>query len=165
MDDRQFIKSFGGMLGALVALTLILIAIATLVTIGVNRKMDAAKQGDRDRTVAERIAPVGSIAVGNAAEVVEAVVPAANAANVDGKSVYESSCVACHASGVAGAPKLGDTGAWADRIAQGLDVLQEHAIKGYQGGAGYMPPKGGNAALGDDEVKAAVEYMVGESSE
>jgi cytochrome c5 len=75
-----------------------------------------------------------------------------------GKNVYNASCVACHGAGIAGAPKLGDKAAWADRVKQGDAVLYEHAIKGFQGKAGMMPPKGGSTAS-DDEVKAAVNYM------
>jgi cytochrome c5 len=75
-----------------------------------------------------------------------------------GKKLYESACVACHGAGVAGAPKFGDKAAWADRIKQGSNVLYEHAIKGFQGKNGMMPPKGGSAAS-DEEVKAAVDYM------
>jgi cytochrome c5 len=81
-------------------------------------------------------------------------------AQADGAAIYNSSCAACHAQGVAGAPKFGDAAAWKDRIAQGNDTLYEHAIVGYQGKAGYMPPKGGFANLSDDEVKEAVDYMV-----
>jgi cytochrome c5 len=76
-----------------------------------------------------------------------------------GKKIYESACIACHGAGIAGAPKFGDKAAWAARIAQGPDTLHTHAIKGFQGKAGVMPPKGGSAAS-DDEVKAAVDYMV-----
>ena len=72
-------------------------------------------------------------------------------------------CMACHNSGVAGSPKIGDKDAWADRIAQGMDLLYEHAIVGFQGKAGYMPPKGGFAHLSDDDVKLAVDYMVEQS--
>src|SRR5450830_1715665 len=77
-----------------------------------------------------------------------------------GKKLYDAACVACHGAGIAGAPKFGDKGAWGPRIAQGKPVLYEHAIKGFQGKAGVMPPKGGSAAS-DDEVKAAVDYMAG----
>jgi cytochrome c5 len=79
-----------------------------------------------------------------------------------GKNVYNASCVACHGAGIAGAPKLADKLAWAPRIKQGDAVLYEHAIKGFQGKAGMMPPKGGSTAS-DDEVKAAVDYMVSAS--
>jgi cytochrome c5 len=66
----------------------------------------------------------------------------------------------CHGAGIAGAPKFGDKAAWAPRIAQGSDTLHTHALKGFQGKAGMMPAKGGNAALADADVKAAVDYMV-----
>ena len=75
-----------------------------------------------------------------------------------GKNLYSTACVACHGAGIAGAPKFGDKAAWAPRIKQGSAVLYEHAIKGFQGKAGMMPPKGGSSAP-DDEVKAAVDYM------
>lgn len=84
----------------------------------------------------------------------------ATAAGGKGQDVYGKACVACHAAGVAGAPKLGDTADWKPRIAQGKNVLYEHAIKGYQGKKGMMPPKGGATNLPDDDVKAAVDYMV-----
>jgi cytochrome c5 len=76
-----------------------------------------------------------------------------------GKKLYDTACVACHGAGVAGAPKVGDKAAWSARIAQGSATLYEHAIKGFQGKAGMMPPKGGSSAS-DEEVKAAVDYMV-----
>jgi cytochrome c5 len=79
-----------------------------------------------------------------------------------GKKLFDTACVACHGTGVAGAPKVGDKAAWADRIKQGNAVLYEHAIKGFQGKAGMMPPKGG-ASAPDAEVKAAVDYMVAAS--
>lgn len=79
-----------------------------------------------------------------------------------GKKIYDSACAACHTPGVAGAPKIGDKEAWAARIKQGTPTLYEHAIKGFQGKAGVMPPKGGSSAS-DEEVKAAVDYMVNAS--
>ena len=77
-----------------------------------------------------------------------------------GQDTYGKACVVCHGAGVAGAPKLGDKGDWGPRIAQGNDMLYDHAIKGYTGKKGMMPPKGGNTALADADVKAAVDYMV-----
>ncbi len=79
----------------------------------------------------------------------------APAATGPGKKVYDSACIACHASGVAGAPKLGDKAAWAPRLATGLDALTASAIKG----KGAMPPKGGNTSIPDADIRAAVEYM------
>ena len=72
-----------------------------------------------------------------------------------GEALYKQACVACHASGVAGAPKFGDKAAWAPRIQTGLDALTTSAIKG----KGAMPPKGGSAAS-DADIHSAVEYMV-----
>ncbi|QJD99906.1 cytochrome c5 family protein [Massilia forsythiae] len=93
----------------------------------------------------------------NVAATTPAAVPAAGAAT--GKALYSSACIACHGAGIAGAPKFGDKGAWAARIAQGSNVLYEHAIKGFQGKNGVMPPKGGSSAP-DGDVRAAVDYMV-----
>lgn len=75
----------------------------------------------------------------------------------DGRAVYDKTCVACHATGVANAPKLGDKAAWAPRIATGRDALVASVLKG----KGAMPPKAGAANLGDAEIQAAVDYMVG----
>ena len=78
---------------------------------------------------------------------------------VDGKKVFDGTCTACHSTGVAGAPKLGDKAAWAPRVQQGIDTLLQSALKGKNA----MPPKGGNAALSDAEVRAAVEFMVSQA--
>jgi cytochrome c5 len=83
-----------------------------------------------------------------------AAAPAA-AGKPDGKKVFDSTCSACHAAGLVGAPKFGDKNAWAPRLKQGIDVLYTSALKGKNA----MPPKGGNSTLSDAEVKAAVDYM------
>ena len=83
------------------------------------------------------------------------VASAAPAAAADGKSTYDKTCMACHSTGAAGAPKLGDKAAWAPRLKQGIAALHASALKG----KGAMPPKGGNTGLPDDAVKAAVDYM------
>lgn len=95
----------------------------------------------------------------------EAAAPAATPAvePTQGKSVFNKTCAMCHAVGAAGAPKPGDLADWGPRIAQGVDVLYKHAIEGYTGAKGVMPARGGAAALADDEVKAAVDYMVEQS--
>jgi len=80
----------------------------------------------------------------------------AGTAKPDGKKVYDTTCMVCHATGAAGAPKFGDKAAWAPRIKAGIDALHASALKG----KGAMPPKGGNAALADADVTAAVDYMV-----
>lgn len=139
-----------------------------------------------DPGVAERTAPVGQVAVegGDASATEEqgafetvpesstVVAPAESGAagaetaaagavtDHPGKKTYDEACTVCHGTGVAGAPKFGDPDAWAARIAQGVEVLYDHSINGFQGKAGIMPPKGGRADLDDDAVKAAVDYML-----
>ena len=80
-----------------------------------------------------------------------------------GKKTYDTACFACHGTGVAGSPKLGNKAAWKARIAQGNDMLNTHAIKGFQGKTGFMPAKGGRADLSDAAIKDAVAYMVDQS--
>jgi len=118
--------------------------------------------------LAARIGPVARYQLDGAAPVATAVpagapkvaaVAAAPAKAKDGKSVYDTVCMACHVTGAANAPKLGDKAAWAPRIKTGNDALVAAVIKG----KGAMPPKGGGAALSDAEIKAAVEYMVAQS--
>lgn len=93
-------------------------------------------------------APAGAPAV--------AAAPAAAAGSDKGKAIFEGTCIACHGSGVMGAPKFGDKAAWAPRIKTGMDALYNSALHGKKA----MPAKGGNASLADADVKAAVDYMV-----
>ncbi len=79
-----------------------------------------------------------------------------SASSADGEAIYTATCFACHKTGVAGSPLLGDKALWAPRIATGMDAMINSVLKG----KGAMPPKGGNTALSDDEIKAAVAYMV-----
>ena len=77
-----------------------------------------------------------------------------------GAMVYRRACSACHQNGLVGAPKLGDRPAWEPRIARGIDTLVEHALNGFKGESGIMPPRGGHPYLEDTEVSAAVDFMV-----
>ena len=155
MTDRDFLKTFSGLLAALVALTVIIFVVAQMVSGTAKSKI---AQSDATK-LAERIKPVGELAMAGAVAVANGVIPAAQAAD-KGEATYNASCAACHAAGVAGAPKLGDKADWGPRIAQGMDTLHTHALKGFQGKKGVMPAKGGNASLADADVKAAVDYMV-----
>ncbi|GMR17966.1 MAG: hypothetical protein BMS9Abin33_0363 [Gammaproteobacteria bacterium] len=153
MKDNVFWKSFSVMIGALAVLTVVIYVLAQNVADKAGMaKADSAKETE----LAQRIRPVGEVSI--ASRVMNVVVPVAQAA--DGKATYGTACVACHGTGAAGAPKLGDKADWTARIAQGNATLYEHALKGYQGKKGFMPAKGGNATLADDAVKAAVDYMV-----
>ncbi|HZM34409.1 MAG TPA: c-type cytochrome [Burkholderiales bacterium] len=115
--------------------------------------------------VAARIAPVGRVEFGAPGAAAEQPAPKPQVAAagkpqaVDGKAVYTQTCVACHMQSVAGSPPLGDKAAWAPRIKTGLDALVQSVMKG----KGAMPPKGGNPALSDAQIRAAVEFMVSQS--
>ena len=87
----------------------------------------------------------------------------AAADNALGKSVYGKTCALCHGAGVAGAPKPGDKDDWGPRIAQGKETMYKHAIEGFTGAKGMMPPRGSGTKLTDDEVKAAVDFMADQS--
>jgi cytochrome c5 len=82
---------------------------------------------------------------------------------VRGKEVWAETCQPCHGTGLGGAPMIGDKTQWAPRIAQGMDTLYGHALKGFVGKQGEMPARGGNDKLSDDAVKAAVSFMVSQS--
>lgn len=89
--------------------------------------------------------------------------PAAVADSSPGKGIYNKNCAMCHSSGAGGAPIPGGKTEWAPRIEQGMGVLYKHAIEGFTGAKGVMPPRGGAASLPDDDVKAAVDYMVAQA--
>ena len=94
----------------------------------------------------------GQIALADSEELVTA---------LTGQQVYNNVCIACHSPpGVGGAPALGDSDAWAERIANGMDMLTDHALNGFSGKTGVMPKKGERVDLSDEEVIAAVKYMV-----
>ena len=116
-------------------------------------------------SVAERIKPVAQVDIASAKTQKEPVKSAAAASPAarDGQQVYQATCVACHDAGIAGAPKFGDKGQWAKRIAKGVAALYASSLNGVQSGAGVMPAKGGNPGLSDAEVKSAVDYMVARS--
>lgn len=152
MKDEDVKSGMTYMFTAMAVMAIAIYALAN--TIGAKPEVESAK---KETKVAERIAPVGKVSVASA--VMNAVIPTANAAP-NGKKVYDSGCGACHGAGVAGAPKLTDKADWKARVAAGKKTLYDHAIKGYQGKKGVMPPKGGFMNLSDAEVKAAVDYMV-----
>ncbi len=108
--------------------------------------------------IEQRLQPVGQLCMSGDA-CAAAPVAAAPAAPRTGKAVYETKCFTCHAAGVAGAPKYGNSGEWAPRIAKGMDTLFTHAINGFNA----MPAKGLCMDCSDDEVKAAVTYMADNS--
>lgn len=160
--DRTFFDTFMLVLGILFAVTLVLLGLARVIS---GRSLQAHLQEDPvyQRELLARIEPVARVAVAgqdNSALEPQTTAPAAAAVDLGGEDVYNQACVACHGAGVAGAPKFGDKAAWGPRITQGADTLHQHAIAGFQGKAGFMPPKGGRTDLSDQSVINAVDYMV-----
>ncbi|WP_417543137.1 c-type cytochrome [Marinobacter sp.] len=107
-----------------------------------------------------RIQPVGEVCLqGDECGEAAAASETASSGPRSGSEVYGAVCMACHTTGAAGAPVIGDTGAWAPRIDQGMDTLINHALNGFNA----MPAKGGCASCPDEEIAAAVEHIVAES--
>ena len=122
--------------------------------VATDNRGGAGSDGLGAEAVARRIQPVGSIQVKDASDA---------GALKTGEQVFTAQCSACHATGAAGAPKFGDSAAWGPRIAQGTATLYKHALEGFTGQHGVMPPKGGRTDLPDDLIKQGVDYMVGKS--
>jgi len=166
--DQKFFDMYSLVIGVLAAFALAILVLAMKMsdlTQGIYTRDTAEFQA----AVAERIRPLGDVYLpGEEKEApsptVETVAePEPVAAALSGPQVYNSACLACHTAGVGGAPILGDAASWAPRIAQGMEVLKQHAIEGYTGSSGYMPAKGGRTDLSDAEIADAVEYMASES--
>jgi cytochrome c oxidase subunit 2 len=122
-------------------------------------KWVSAEKAKMPKPAPAEVPPAPSTAASIAGAVAAAAPSAAGSAPAkaaDGKSTYDTTCMACHSTGAANAPKLGDKAAWAPRVKEGKDHLYASALKG----KGAMPPKGGNTALPDDAVKAAVDYLL-----
>lgn len=175
--DKQFFLTFLGVSAAL-------LAIAVIILIAANWVGSAATDGTRVSQarldlIRARIEPVGEVNLesdpvasvdsplvkvpgaapaeqpGSAPEAAEA----PTTAQVSGEEVYASVCQSCHATGVGGAPVVGDASVWSERLAAGMEVMYKSALEG----KGIMPAKGGNPALSDAQVKAAVDYMIDQS--
>jgi cytochrome c5 len=135
----------------------------------VTQEIYTADTAEYQAAIQDRIRPVGQVylpgeeASAGEPRVQEAVQADPVATVLSGPQVYNEACLMCHGSGIGGAPTLDNTESWAPRIAQGADTLYQHAIEGYTGQSGFMPPKGARMDLSDDEIKAAVDYMASEA--
>jgi cytochrome c5 len=163
--DSHFFNIFSVVLGILVAITLGIFVYAKLLG-GERGEQQASVDPLRQPAIAERVRPVGQVAVAgqdNSALTVDpppgAAPAVALALPANGEETYKAICSACHEAGIGGAPKAGDKAAWAPRVAQGKAVLYKHAIEGFQGKAGLMPAKGGRADLTDELVQQAVDHL------
>ena len=165
--DLEFLKRFSLVIVFLAAVTLALIVLAAFL----HRSLPDEVAPSGQARLEARIAPAGAVYAGATGAAAQAAAQAAalaaasaNAAyggTLDGKVIYDNLCGACHTNGVGLAPTL-ERGKWAARIGQGNDTLYRHAIEGFTGAdGGIMPPKGGNPGLTDEQVKATVDWMLG----
>lgn len=163
--DNKFFDNFLLIIGAMVFVTLVLFFLAQSMSGDTQEQWTKEDPAYKAATEA-RLKPAGYVVKTGDAEPVAAAAVAAvevEQAPRSGSDVFNEACAACHVAGVAGAPRLGDTAAWADRIAQGMDTMVQHAVNGFAGSAGYMPAKGGRMDLSDADTAAAVQYMVEKS--
>jgi cytochrome c5 len=167
-QDTHFFNVFSLVIGLLVAVAIGIFALARIVA-SHTQDLQVLTEADYSKNVAARIAPPVQEAVAgqdNSALAIKSQGPAAAGSAAvagmpkSGKELFEQTCSTCHGPGIAGAPKAGDKAAWAPRIAEGKATLYEHALHGFTGSAGVMPPKGGRTDVPDDVVKQAVDYMV-----
>lgn len=165
--DLEFLKRFSLIIAFLAVVTLGLIVLAVVL----HRSLPVDPSPGAVARVEARIAPSGAVYAGatgaaaqaaaQAAALAAASASAAYGGTLDGKVIYDNLCGACHTNGVGLAPTL-ERGKWAARIGQGNDTLYRHAIEGFTGpDGGIMPPKGGNPGLTDEQVKATVDWMLG----
>jgi cytochrome c5 len=158
-NDKQFATVFVAVLGALAVLAIILYFLAGMLGSQIS-------EGRSEEVILKNIKPVGQVNIAGesgAAEAAPAMTADAGAAPaaepMSAEQIYQANCLACHSTGAAGAPKTGDTAAWAPRIDKGIDMLVSNAISGMNA----MPPKGLCMACSDDDLRVVVEYIVGQS--
>jgi cytochrome c5 len=153
--DNEFFTTFLSLMGGLAVFAILLVIIAGKLTSEVSEYKP-------EEIVLENIKPVGQVYIAGESEPEAA--PAADTAMASagpksGEEIYNGTCVSCHGTGAAGAPKMGDAAVWAPRIATGMDSLLANATKGLNA----MPPKGLCMACSDAELQSAIEYMVSNS--
>ena len=159
-DDRTFIRKFGGIIIGLILITVVIFILAN----SLRDESGVPERSSQQALVEKRISPVSGVRVGEeGAAALAAAQPApaeaaaeGGAGAIDGGQVYNSLCMTCHDAGVAGAPIKGSEDMAQRASEKGLDTLVSNAINGIN----VMPPKGGNLSLSDEEVRAAVEFML-----
>jgi cytochrome c5 len=165
--DQQFFDTFMLVIGILAGVAVGLFFLVRAISID-TQGLYVIDDPTVQAAIEERIRPVGRVLLMGDAELAAAAAavaaPTPVATVMTGPQVYNAACIVCHQPpGTGGAPPIGDVAAWQPRIAQGMDTLYMHALQGYQGEKGFMPPKGGRVDLSDDEIKAAVDYILEQS--
>ncbi len=163
--DQKFFDMYSLVIGVLAFISLGIFVLAMQMS-NLTQDVYTADVDEYRAAVADRLRPFGQVYLpgdeipADEPQVAEA--PQAQPVDtmLSGPQVYNEACIVCHGAGVGGAPMLTDASVWESRVAQGTETLYDHAINGYQGQAGYMPAKGGRMDLADEEVQAAVDYML-----
>lgn len=167
-QDTHFFNVFSMVIALLLAIAVGIFALARIVA-SHTQDLQVLSEPDYSKNVDARLEPLSHEAVAgqdNSALAIKTEAPAAAGSAAvaampkNGSEMFEQTCSVCHGQGIAGAPKAGDKAAWAPRIAEGNAVLYEHALKGFQGKSGVMPPKGGRMDVPDAIIKEAVDHMV-----
>lgn len=167
-QDTQFFNVFSLVIGLLVVVAILLFALSRIVA-GRTQGQQVFVEQQYLESVEERIRPFARVAIAgqdNSALAIVRETPGGSAQVValeTGEDVVKQACSACHGQGIAGAPRVGDAAAWQARIAKGMDTLYLHAIEGFQGQQGLMPPKGGRTDISDELIREAVDVMVEQS--
>ncbi|MEJ2762183.1 MAG: c-type cytochrome [Gammaproteobacteria bacterium] len=168
-QDKIFFRNYSIVIGIL-ALMIIIFLIAAR-SIGISEE-HMNMSAEHTTNVEKATQPVGQVQIKGQEQTQAAAAPAEKTAATGGsektgdvgKQVFNGLCVSCHGAGLPGVPQFGNKKEWAPRIAKGKSTLYKHALHGFSsGGPLAMPPKGGNPALSDAQVKAAVDYMVANS--
>ena len=160
-QEQKFFDSFMLLLGVWIGAIAGIVLFADFAGDGDGAEGDLSAIGLID----ERIRPIGQVALIGDPDVgvipAESLPPRTVRAPLSGPQVYNDICNICHAApGIAGAPERGDMAVWAPRLAQGIEVIQDHVMNGYQGETGFMPPKGGRLDFTDEEILAAIDFML-----
>ena len=167
-QDTHFFNVFSMVIALLLAIAVGIFALARIVA-SHTQDLQVLSEPDYAKSVDARMQPLAHEAIAgkdNSALAIKSETPAAAGSAAiaampkNGTEMFEQTCSVCHGQGIAGAPKAGDKAAWAPRIAEGKAVLYEHALKGFQGKTGVMPPKGGRMDVPDAVIKEAVDHMV-----
>lgn len=166
-QDRKFLDRFDLTIGLFVGAGAAA-AVLALAAGGRGESERGISEAEYRLQVAKRIAPAAHVAIAGRDNSALSIIPTSGAKQVPtvvatpktGTEVYQQVCVACHGQGIGGAPRVGDGAAWGPRVAKGKDTLYAHAIEGFKGDAGVMPPKGGRTDLADELIRAAVDHII-----